>query len=142
MHPYCQLNIKFITHVSTATKAGSSSSSPGPSPAKPTQGSALSAQLCDLNHKDSLLREFRKLCALVAEKSSYNAKTEIIRDFLTKGSGGGEHGKIRANMNTNSLKSVFKSILFCSLLICLPHLYRQIPRRFVPDSEASPPRSG
>uniref|UniRef100_A0A672QQT4 DNA ligase n=1 Tax=Sinocyclocheilus grahami TaxID=75366 RepID=A0A672QQT4_SINGR len=72
----------------TATKAGSSSSSPGPSPAKPTQGSALSAQLCDPNHKDCLLREFRKLCALVAEKSSYNAKTEIIRDFLTKGSGG------------------------------------------------------
>uniref|UniRef100_A0A672QR65 DNA ligase n=1 Tax=Sinocyclocheilus grahami TaxID=75366 RepID=A0A672QR65_SINGR len=61
---------------------------PGPSPAKPTQGSALSAQLCDPNHKDCLLREFRKLCALVAEKSSYNAKTEIIRDFLTKGSGG------------------------------------------------------
>ncbi len=89
----CQLNTKFITHVSTATKAGSSSSSPGPSPAKPTQGSALSAQLCDLNHKDCLLREFRKLCALVAEKSGYNAKTEIIRDFLTKGSGGGEHGK-------------------------------------------------
>uniref|UniRef100_A0A672QRJ6 DNA ligase n=1 Tax=Sinocyclocheilus grahami TaxID=75366 RepID=A0A672QRJ6_SINGR len=56
--------------------------------AKPTQGSALSAQLCDPNHKDCLLREFRKLCALVAEKSSYNAKTEIIRDFLTKGSGG------------------------------------------------------
>uniref|UniRef100_A0A671M704 DNA ligase n=1 Tax=Sinocyclocheilus anshuiensis TaxID=1608454 RepID=A0A671M704_9TELE len=51
-------------------------------------GSSLSAHLCDPNHKDCLLREFRKLCALVAEKSSYNAKTEIIRDFLTKGSGG------------------------------------------------------
>ncbi|XP_016342819.1 DNA ligase 3-like [Sinocyclocheilus anshuiensis] len=72
----------------TANKAGSSSSSPGPSSAKPTQGSSLSAHLCDPNHKDCLLREFRKLCALVAEKSSYNAKTEIIRDFLTKGSGG------------------------------------------------------
>uniref|UniRef100_A0A671M260 DNA ligase n=1 Tax=Sinocyclocheilus anshuiensis TaxID=1608454 RepID=A0A671M260_9TELE len=74
--------------LNNTNKAGSSSSSPGPSSAKPTQGSSLSAHLCDPNHKDCLLREFRKLCALVAEKSSYNAKTEIIRDFLTKGSGG------------------------------------------------------
>lgn len=86
----CHFNTRLNTP-STAAKAGSSSSSPGPSPAKPTQGSALSAQLCDPNHKDNLLREFRKLCALVAEKSGYNAKTEIIRDFLAKGSGGGEH---------------------------------------------------
>lgn len=27
---------------------------------------------------------------MVAEKSSYNAKTEIIKDFLKKGSGGGK----------------------------------------------------
>uniref|UniRef100_A0A671M079 DNA ligase 3 n=1 Tax=Sinocyclocheilus anshuiensis TaxID=1608454 RepID=A0A671M079_9TELE len=67
---------------------GTTPRDPGPSSAKPTQGSSLSAHLCDPNHKDCLLREFRKLCALVAEKSSYNAKTEIIRDFLTKGSGG------------------------------------------------------
>uniref|UniRef100_A0A8C7W2T8 DNA ligase n=1 Tax=Oncorhynchus mykiss TaxID=8022 RepID=A0A8C7W2T8_ONCMY len=61
----------------------------GPSPAKPIQGSPLSAQLCDPKHKDSLLREFRKLCAMVADKNSYNVKTQIIHDFLKKGSGGG-----------------------------------------------------
>lgn len=81
----------------TAAKAGPSSSSssspgpfsPGPSASGPSaQGSALSAQLCDPNHKDCLLREFRKLCALVAENSSYNTKTQIIERFLKKGSGG------------------------------------------------------
>lgn len=113
----------------TATKAGSSSSSPGPSPAKPSQGSALSAKLCDPNHKDSLLREFRKLCALVAEKSSYNAKTEIIRDFLTKGSGGDKFrgdlyltvklllpGVVKNvyNLNDKQIVKLFSRILNCS----------------------------
>ncbi|XP_036435756.1 DNA ligase 3 isoform X2 [Colossoma macropomum] len=79
----------------TATKAGSSSSSPGPSPSKPSQGSTLSAQFCEPDHKDSLFREFRKLCAMVAEKSSYNAKTEIIKDFLKKGS---ERDKFRGDL--------------------------------------------
>uniref|UniRef100_A0A7N6BB43 DNA ligase n=1 Tax=Anabas testudineus TaxID=64144 RepID=A0A7N6BB43_ANATE len=42
------------------------------SPAKASQGSTLSAQLCDPQHKDCLFREFRKLCAMVAENNSYN----------------------------------------------------------------------
>lgn len=75
----------------TATKAGSSSSSPGASssPAKASQGSALSIQLCDPQHKDCLFREFRKLCAMVAENNSYNTKTQIIEKFLRKGTSGG-----------------------------------------------------
>lgn len=87
----------------TAAKAGpssssgsSSSSSPAPSVSGPSsQGSALSTQLCDPAHKDCLLREFRKLCALVAENSSYNTKTQIIERFLKKGSGGDKfHGDL------------------------------------------------
>lgn len=84
----------------TAAKASSSSSSsslsPGMSNAGPSsQASALSAQLCDPAHKDCLLREFRKLCALVAENSSYNTKTQIIEKFLKKGSGGDKfHGDL------------------------------------------------
>lgn len=80
-------------HLYSAAKAGSSSSSssPGPSssPAKASEGSSLSSQLCDPQHKDCLFREFRKLCALVAENNSYNVKTQIIEKFLKKGSGGG-----------------------------------------------------
>lgn len=92
----CRL-LFYVVHL-LAAKAGSSGStsssgsSPGPaaSPAKVGQASSLSAQLSDPQHKDCLLREFRKLCAMVSENNSYNAKTQIIEKFLRKGSGGGE----------------------------------------------------
>uniref|UniRef100_A0A8C1CG11 DNA ligase n=1 Tax=Cyprinus carpio carpio TaxID=630221 RepID=A0A8C1CG11_CYPCA len=108
---------------------GTTPRDPGPSPAKPTQGSAFSTQLCDPNHKDCLLREFRKLCAIVAEKSGYNAKTEIIRDFLTKGSGGDKFrgdlyltvklllpGVVKNvyNLNDKQIVKLFSRILNCS----------------------------
>ncbi|KAI4873037.1 hypothetical protein NFI96_030560 [Prochilodus magdalenae] len=113
----------------TAAKAGSSSSSPGPSPSKPSQGSALSAQFCEPDHKDCLFREFRKLCAMVAEKSSYNAKTEIIKDFLKKGSGGDKFkgdlyltvklllpGVVKSvyNLNDKQIVKLFSRILNCN----------------------------
>ncbi|XP_056100252.1 DNA ligase 3 isoform X2 [Rhinichthys klamathensis goyatoka] len=142
----------------TATKAGSSSSSPGPSPAKPTQGSALSAQLCDPNHKDNLLREFRKLCALVAEKSGYNAKTEIIRDFLTKGSGGDKFrgdlyltlklllpGVVKNvyNLNDKQIVKLFSRILNCSQDEMVQDLEQgdvsETVRMFFEDSKSFPP---
>uniref|UniRef100_A0A9J7ZWH6 DNA ligase n=1 Tax=Cyprinus carpio carpio TaxID=630221 RepID=A0A9J7ZWH6_CYPCA len=109
--------------------SGFTGTTPGPSPAKPTQGSAFSTQLCDPNHKDCLLREFRKLCAIVAEKSGYNAKTEIIRDFLTKGSGGDKFrgdlyltvklllpGVVKNvyNLNDKQIVKLFSRILNCS----------------------------
>ncbi|RXN22584.1 DNA ligase 3 [Labeo rohita] len=131
---------------------------PGPSPAKPTQGSALSAQLCDPNHKDSLLREFRKLCALVAEKSGYNAKTEIIRDFLTKGSGGDKFrgdlyltvklllpGVIKNvyNLNDKQIVKLFSRILNCSQDEMVKDLEQgdvsETVRMFFEDSKSFPP---
>uniref|UniRef100_K7G6X8 DNA ligase n=1 Tax=Pelodiscus sinensis TaxID=13735 RepID=K7G6X8_PELSI len=57
-------------------------------PASSSHKSSLSAKKCDPKHKDCLLREFRKLCAMVAEKPSYNVKTQIIQDFLQKGTAG------------------------------------------------------
>ncbi|XP_067293875.1 DNA ligase 3 [Pseudorasbora parva] len=142
----------------TASKAGSSSSSPGPSPAKPTQGSALSAQLCDPNHKDNLLREFRKLCALVAEKSGYNAKTEIIRDFLTKGSGGDKFrgdlyltvklllpGVVKNvyNLNDKQIVKLFSRILNCNQDEMVQDLEQgdvsETVRMFFEDSKSFPP---
>ncbi|TRY62399.1 hypothetical protein DNTS_031814 [Danionella cerebrum] len=143
----------------TATKAGSSSSSsPGPSPAKPPQCSALSAQLCDSSHKDNLLREFRKLCALVAEKSSYNAKTEIIRDFLTKGSGGDKFrgdlfltvklllpGVVKNvyNLNDKQIVKLFSRILNCNQEDMVKDLEQgdvsETVRMFFEDSKSFPP---
>uniref|UniRef100_A0A8D2PWM4 DNA ligase 3 n=1 Tax=Zosterops lateralis melanops TaxID=1220523 RepID=A0A8D2PWM4_ZOSLA len=64
-------------------------------PANSAHKASLSAARCDPKHKDCLLREFRKLCAMVAEKPSYNVKTQIIQDFLRKGSAGdGFHGDV------------------------------------------------
>ncbi|KFP21146.1 DNA ligase 3 [Egretta garzetta] len=89
----------------------------------------LSAKKCDPKHKDCLLREFRKLCAMVAEKPSYNVKTQIIQDFLKKGSGGdGFHGdvyltiklllpgviKIVYNLNDKQIVKLFSRIFNCS----------------------------
>uniref|UniRef100_A0A4W4EA51 DNA ligase n=1 Tax=Electrophorus electricus TaxID=8005 RepID=A0A4W4EA51_ELEEL len=111
------------------TKAGSSSSSPGPSPSKGTQASTLASQLCQPDHKDCLFREFRKLCGLVAEKSSYNTKTEIIKDFLKKGSAGDKFkgdlyltvklllpGVVKSvyNLNDKQIVKLFSRILNCN----------------------------
>ncbi|MEQ2245087.1 DNA ligase 3 [Ilyodon furcidens] len=95
----------------TAAKAGSSSSpGPSPSPAKASGGSPLSAQLCDPQHKDCLLREFRKLCAMVAENNSYNTKTQIIEKFLKKGTGGDKfHGDLYLTVKL-LLPGVVKSV--------------------------------
>ncbi|KAG7515761.1 DNA ligase 3 [Solea senegalensis] len=98
----------------TAAKAGSSSgagpSSSSSSPAKASQGSPLSIQMCDPQHKDCLLREFRKLCAMVAENNSYNAKTQIIEKFLRKGSGGDKfHGDLYLTVKL-LLPGVIKSV--------------------------------
>ncbi|KAI1903709.1 hypothetical protein AGOR_G00030010 [Albula goreensis] len=117
----------------TAAKAGTSTSSPGPSPspspAKPSQGSALSTQMCDPTHKDCLLREFRKLCAMVADKNSYNVKTQIIQDFLRKGSGGDKFrgdlyltvklllpGVVKSvyNLNDKQIVKLFSRIFNCN----------------------------
>ncbi|XP_014866437.1 PREDICTED: DNA ligase 3 isoform X2 [Poecilia mexicana] len=99
----------------TAAKAGSSGSSSSPglsaSPAaKAGSSSALSTQLCDAQHKDCLFREFRKLCAMVAENNSYNSKTQIIEKFLKKGTGGDKfHGDLYLTVKL-LLPGVVKSV--------------------------------
>uniref|UniRef100_A0A665URJ3 DNA ligase n=1 Tax=Echeneis naucrates TaxID=173247 RepID=A0A665URJ3_ECHNA len=115
----------------TATKAGTSSSSgpSNPSPAKTIQGSNLSTQLCDPQHKDCLFREFRKLCATVAENNSYNVKTQIIEKYLKKGSGGDKfHGDLYLtvklllpgvvksvyNLNDKQIVKLFSRIFRCN----------------------------
>ncbi|XP_008426731.1 DNA ligase 3 [Poecilia reticulata] len=99
----------------TAAKAGSSGSSSSPglsaSPAaKAGSSSVLSTQLCDAQHKDCLFREFRKLCAMVAENNSYNSKTQIIEKFLKKGTGGDKfHGDLYLTVKL-LLPGVVKSV--------------------------------
>uniref|UniRef100_A0A8C5HQQ7 DNA ligase n=1 Tax=Gouania willdenowi TaxID=441366 RepID=A0A8C5HQQ7_GOUWI len=145
----------------TATKAGSS---PGPSSsasspsAKPTQGSALSTQLCDPHHKDCLFREFRKLCAMVAENPSYNVKTQIIEKFLRKGSVGDKfHGDLYLtvklllpgvvksvyNLNDKQIVKLFSRIFRCDQDDMVRDLEQgdvsETVRMFFDDSKSFPP---
>ncbi|XP_023599145.1 DNA ligase 3 isoform X5 [Myotis lucifugus] len=95
----------------------------------PTLKTSLSSSKCDPKHKDCLLREFRKLCAMVAENPSYNSKTQIIQDFLRKGSAGdGFHGDVYLtvklllpgviksvyNLNDKQIVKLFSRIFNCS----------------------------
>ncbi|KAM6163926.1 DNA ligase 3 [Rhynchocyon petersi] len=101
----------------------------GESPSSTTLKSSLSSSKCDPTHKDCLLREFRKLCAMVAENPSYNTKTQIIQDFLRKGSAGdGFHGdmyltvklllpgviKSVYNLNDKQIVKLFSRIFNCN----------------------------
>ncbi|KAM9210470.1 DNA ligase 3 isoform 1-T1 [Dugong dugon] len=82
----------------------------GEAPSSPTLKTSLSSSKCDPKHKDCLLREFRKLCAMVAENPSYNTKTQIIQDFLQKGSAGdGFHGDVYLTVKL-LLPGVIKSV--------------------------------
>uniref|UniRef100_A0A665URK6 DNA ligase n=1 Tax=Echeneis naucrates TaxID=173247 RepID=A0A665URK6_ECHNA len=93
------------------------------------RGSNLSTQLCDPQHKDCLFREFRKLCATVAENNSYNVKTQIIEKYLKKGSGGDKfHGDLYLtvklllpgvvksvyNLNDKQIVKLFSRIFRCN----------------------------
>ncbi|KAM4544568.1 DNA ligase 3 isoform 1-T2 [Odontesthes bonariensis] len=143
----------------TATKAGSSSS-PGPSssPAQANRGSDLSSQLCDPQHKDCLLREFRKLCAVVAENNSYNTKTQIIEKFLKKGTGGDKfHGDLYLtvklllpgvvksvyNLNDKQIVKLFSRIFRCDQDAMVRDLEQgdvsETVRMFFDESKSFPP---
>uniref|UniRef100_A0A7N9AYM1 DNA ligase n=1 Tax=Mastacembelus armatus TaxID=205130 RepID=A0A7N9AYM1_9TELE len=140
--------------------AGTSSSS-GPSSsssAKSCQRSNLSTQLCDLQHKDCLFREFRKLCANVAENNSYNVKTQIIEKFLKKGSGGDKfHGDLYLtvklllpgviksvyNLNDKQIVKLFSRIFKCNQDDMVRDLEQgdvsETVRMFFEESKSFPP---
>lgn len=65
----------------------------GGSPSKTSKpsatSSATSTSKSEVAEKDNSFREYRKLCAEIAEESSYNGKTAILARFLEKGSTGG-----------------------------------------------------
>uniref|UniRef100_A0A3P8SRD8 DNA ligase n=1 Tax=Amphiprion percula TaxID=161767 RepID=A0A3P8SRD8_AMPPE len=148
----------------TAAKAGSSSSpgpsssSPSSSSAKSSQGSALSTRLCDPQHKDCLFREFRKLCAMVAENSSYNVKTQVIEKFLKKGSVGDKFqgdlyltvklllpGVVKSvyNLNDKQIVKLFSRIFRCNQDDMVRDLEQgdvsETVRMFFEDSKSFPP---
>uniref|UniRef100_A0AAQ5YGW3 DNA ligase n=1 Tax=Amphiprion ocellaris TaxID=80972 RepID=A0AAQ5YGW3_AMPOC len=153
-------HVLFHLTLLSAAKAGSSSS-PGPSSsssAKSSQGSALSTRLCDPQHKDCLFREFRKLCAMVAENSSYNVKTQVIEKFLKKGSVGDKFqgdlyltvklllpGVVKSvyNLNDKQIVKLFSRIFRCNQDDMVRDLEQgdvsETVRMFFEDSKSFPP---
>uniref|UniRef100_H3CY38 DNA ligase n=1 Tax=Tetraodon nigroviridis TaxID=99883 RepID=H3CY38_TETNG len=125
-----------------------------------TPGSSLSSQLCNPQHKDCLFREFRKLCATVAENNSYNAKTQIIEQFLRKGSGGDKfHGDLYLtiklllpgviksvyNLNDKQIVKLFSRIFRCNQEEMVRDLEQgdvsETVRVFFDNSKSFPPAS-
>ncbi|KAM9729607.1 DNA ligase 3 [Menidia menidia] len=145
----------------TAAKAGTSSSPGAPAgapPGAPPGAPALSSQLSDPRHKDCLLREFRKLCALVAENNSYNTKTQIIERFLKKGSAGDRfHGDLYLtvklllpgvvksvyNLNDKQIVKLFSRIFRCDQEAMVRDLEQgdvsETVRIFFEESKSFPP---
>ncbi|XP_067347917.1 DNA ligase 3 isoform X2 [Channa argus] len=144
----------------TAAKVGTSSSSGSSSSsvAIASQGSTLSAQLCDPLHKDCLFREFRKLCATVADNNSYNVKTQIVEKFLKKGSGGDKfHGDLYLtvklllpgvvksvyNLNDKQIVKLFSRIFKCNQDDMVRDLEQgdvsETVRMFYEESKSFPP---
>ncbi|XP_031207532.1 DNA ligase 3 isoform X6 [Mastomys coucha] len=103
----------FITSTNPRKFSGFSAAKPNnpeQAPPSPAPRTSLSTRKCDPKHKDCLLREFRKLCATVAENPSYNTKTQIIHNFLQKGStGDGFHGDVYLTVKL-LLPGVIKSV--------------------------------
>ncbi|KAH9495827.1 DNA ligase 3 [Bulinus truncatus] len=80
--------------------------------------------------KDNSLRQFRRLCADIADENSYLGKTKLVNEFITNGSNGdGYHGDIYLlmklllpgvvktvyNLNNKQLVKLFSQIFATSL---------------------------
>ncbi|KAJ7393414.1 DNA ligase 3 [Desmophyllum pertusum] len=86
-------------------KAGSSGD--GGHSSSPVKGGS------DENSKDNAFREFRRICARLAEEPSYNAKSKILADFFENGSSGGVNKRVY-NLQSKQLIKLFSQIFGCS----------------------------
>ncbi|XP_022085530.1 DNA ligase 3-like [Acanthaster planci] len=73
--------------VSPSKKVPTPSASNSDLPSTSTSTSVSSATT-DISHSDNSFREFRKLCARIADQSAYLAKTREVETFIKKGSSG------------------------------------------------------
>jgi len=75
----------------------------GPSASSPAAKQTYSGK----SGKDDSFREFRRLCAEIAEENSYTGKTAIVSKFITKGSSGGCYDVFFSNFVWFCLLSAF-----------------------------------
>ena len=87
-----QPKLAFGSSASASTKTNTSSEKTKSPPKTPALSSndepKANIILENVDHKDNSFREFRRLCAMVSEEPGYNAKTEIMQKWFSKGSDG------------------------------------------------------
>ncbi|XP_045603915.2 DNA ligase 3 [Procambarus clarkii] len=112
----------------------------------------------DRNHKDNSFREFRRICASVAEEPSYLSKTEIMSNFLKNGtSKTGFEGDLRLwvklllpgvvkrvyNLQSKQLVKLFSQLFNTNLEEMIEDLEQgdvaETIRKFFEESKALPP---
>jgi len=84
--PISPSKIPAFNSASSKIPAFNNSSSVAPPPQPPPSSSSVDIE--PLKCKDNLFREFRRLCGMIADESSYNEKTKIIQSFVEKGTSG------------------------------------------------------
>ncbi|GFS06592.1 DNA ligase [Elysia marginata] len=93
--------------------AGPSSESAGPSSSRTTPSKASTSTASDPDpfaEKDNSFRQFRRLCADIADENSYLGKTKLVKTYIAKGhSGDGFRGDLYLLMK-HLLPGVVKSI--------------------------------
>lgn len=57
---------------------------------KPTDAKMINNTAASPSHRDNSFREFRRICADIANVSAYTDKTSVVRKMLEKGSDGGK----------------------------------------------------
>lgn len=145
----------------TPKKQQKADTTPPPSASKPgAPGSKGGHQdpPTDRKHKDNSFREFRRLCAAIADEPSYLSKTQLVSDFLTRGSGkDGFKGDLRLwvklllpgevkrvyNLQSKQLLKLYSQVFNTSLEEMMEDLEQgdvaETVRKFFEESQQLPP---
>eukprot|EP00057_Strongylocentrotus_purpuratus_P017005 XP_011671479.1 PREDICTED: DNA ligase 3 [Strongylocentrotus purpuratus] len=138
----------------TSAAASSSSSTPSPTPSKTSyQGDGS-----DPKHPDNSFREYRKLCARIADISGHHAKTKVVAAYLKRGADGDTFsgdpylvlklllpGVVKRvyNINSKQLVKLFSQIFGTDLDEMVTDLEQgdvsETVRKFYEESKHTPP---
>ncbi|KAJ8022059.1 DNA ligase 3 [Holothuria leucospilota] len=149
---------KVVSPTKATTTPASSNSSQNNVPSTSSRSFSTNSSTTDTNHPDNSFREYRKLCARIADVSSYLAKTREVAEFLKKGSGGDSYqgdsylllklllpGVVKRvyNLNNKQIVKLFSQIFQCDLDDMVTDLEQgdvsETVRKFFVDNTASPP---
>ncbi|CAH1775808.1 unnamed protein product [Owenia fusiformis] len=127
--------------------------------ASPKPVATVTSTDTNASHKDNSFRQFRCVCAEIAEEASYNGKTAIVKKFLTKGSDGDSYkgdcylmlklllpGVVKRvyNLNSKQMIKLFSQIFHTNQEEMLTHLEQgdvaETIKTFFDDNTALPPQ--